>query len=570
MPQQHGRVKESVSVLKLIAQRIARTIRPQVEVLSVPSGIRISWNEPVVARDGTVLRVNIFLPEGEGPFPVIMSAHPYNKDLIPAKTRSGRAPSFQNRIFLQPETVRYSALTSWEAPDPVTWVKRGYCVINADLRGGGSSQGRDTLFSQQEAEDYFDLIEWAGTQEWSTGKVGLLGVSYLAISQYRVASLRPPHLAAICPWEGFSDLYRDFVRPGGILENGFSIIWSKATARTARVTGKLRNDIKSRETRDDWYDERTPRLEDIEVPMLVCGSFSDQNLHSRGSFEAFRRSGSQQKWLYTHRGGKWSTFYSEEASKTQEKFFDWALKGARNGWEHTPAARIAVFDKGPDPASVFNADHWPPRSSTVRTLYGSFQRQELKTTPPVLQSTTKFDLRGKGLRLNYVFEEDVDTVGPLRVSLHLSLEGTDDASLFVGVRKFREGKEQFFEGSYGFSGDMVSHGWQRVGFDELDKELSTPLQPVHTYRRLTALRPGEIRPVHIALLPQATRWRRGDVLQLHIRGKWFYGRNPITGQFPSGYQKSSRGTAVIHSSPQQPATLTFATLLREVGMPNHS
>jgi putative CocE/NonD family hydrolase len=71
--------------------------------------------------------------------------------------------------------------------------------------------------------NYYDLIEWAGMQSWSSGLVGLDGVSYLAISQYKVAALKPPSLAAICPWEGLSDLYRDFAYPGGVREDGFSI-----------------------------------------------------------------------------------------------------------------------------------------------------------------------------------------------------------------------------------------------------------------------------------------------------------------------------------------------------------
>jgi predicted acyl esterase len=182
-----------------------------------------------------------------------------------------------------------SAWTGWEAPDPAFWVPRGYAVVNADLRGGGASEGTAALFSDQEAEDYYELIEWAGGQPWSSGRVGLAGVSYLAISQYKVAALRPPHLAAICPWEGFTDLYRDFARPGGVLESGFSSIWSTLTRKKARVAGNLRRELARRPERDEWYAVLTPRLEQIEVPMLVCGSFSDHSLQTRGSFEAFRR-----------------------------------------------------------------------------------------------------------------------------------------------------------------------------------------------------------------------------------------------------------------------------------------
>lgn len=137
-----------------------------------------------------------------------------------------------------------------------------------------------------------------------------------------MAALQPPHLAAICPWEGFSDLYRDFVRPGGVREDGFSILWSKLTAKAARIDGNLRQEVVRRTERDGWYQSLTPDLERIEVPMLVCGSFSDHSLHTRGSFEAFRRRPLlRQKHLYTHRGGKWSTYYGVEATEARRRFF---------------------------------------------------------------------------------------------------------------------------------------------------------------------------------------------------------------------------------------------------------
>jgi predicted acyl esterase len=333
-------------------RRIRTFLRPDVQITPVPPGMVAEWNVPVTVRDGTKLRVNVFRPMTEGLYPVILSAHPYGKDRIPARTRSGRGVNFQYRLFPQPDPIVISEWTSWEAPDPAQWVPRGYVVINADLRGGGTSDGRADLLSDQEALDYYDLIAWAGTQAWSNGRVGLDGVSYLAISQYKVAGLHPPHLAAICPWEGFSDLYRDFARPGGAREDGFTIIWSKGTARAARVAVDLRQEIIARPERDEWYLARTPEIERIAVPALICGSFSDHSLHTRGAFEVFRRSGSPQKWLYTHRGGKWSTYYGAEATRTRFRFFDYFLKGEENGWAEEPRVRLAIHDAGPRPAAV--------------------------------------------------------------------------------------------------------------------------------------------------------------------------------------------------------------------------
>src|SRR5262249_58234844 len=68
----------------------------------------------------------------------------------------------------------------------------------------------------------YNCIEWAGVQPWSSGKVGLNGISYYGINQWQVASLQPPHLAAMCVWEGAADWYRDMTHHGGIL----SALWA--------------------------------------------------------------------------------------------------------------------------------------------------------------------------------------------------------------------------------------------------------------------------------------------------------------------------------------------------------
>ncbi|OWY59840.1 hydrolase, partial [cyanobacterium TDX16] len=209
------------------------------------------------------MRVNVFRPDAPGPHPVLLCHHPYGKDatmpVTGAKTRGGRTTypiPFQLRLLRQTEALSISAWTSWEAPDPVTWVGLGYVVVNADLRGWGASEGVGELFSEQEGRDGHDLVEWAGAQPWSNGKVGLLGVSYLALSQWATAAERPPHLAAICPWEGFTDVYRDFARPGGVREDGFLRVWNAALKKQRRSPVTLRKEQRRRELWDSWWADR--------------------------------------------------------------------------------------------------------------------------------------------------------------------------------------------------------------------------------------------------------------------------------------------------------------------------
>jgi predicted acyl esterase len=537
---------------------VGNALAPNVVVTAAPASIVVDWDVPVTVRDGTVLRVNVFRPPGAGPFPVLLSAHPYGKDKIPARTRSGRGAPVQARLLPQPRTLRISAYTSWEAPDPAVWGLAGYVVVNADLRGGGSSEGVGDLFSDEEARDYYDLIEWAGGQPWSNGRVGLDGVSYLAISQYKVAALRPPHLAAICPWEGLSDVYRDFARPGGVLEKGFSKLWSWLTGKEARIRASLYDGICGHSERDDWYEARTPRLEQIEVPMLVCGSFSDHLLHTRGSFEAFRRASSPLKWLYTHRDGKWCAYYGDDATRTRVRFFDHFLKQLDNGWEREPRVRLAITEAGADPVSVVTAEAWPPADVTWQKLWLDAATKSMGATTPSSAQATFRAPRGR-VSFLWTVPEDMDVIGPMVVSLHLELREGEDAFLFAGLRKLRRGAEVTFEGSYGFSGDMISKGWQRAAHREIDPVLSTPEQPVFTHRRAEPFRPGEIAPVLIAMRPHATRVRRGEQLRLDIQGRWFYPSTVLGGQFPARYQESPRTLCLVHTGGTSPAHLLLGT-----------
>jgi hypothetical protein len=512
-----------------------------------------------------------------------MSMHPYGKDVIPAKSSKGRGVHPQYRAMPQPHTVQISDWTSWEAPDPAYWVPRGYIVVNADCRGGGTSEGMYELLSDLEAQDYYDLVEWAGAQPWSNGRVALDGMSYLAINQYKVAALQPPSLAAICPWEGFTDFYRDFARPGGVREDGFTILWGSMLEKAAKCATDLRNVMMIRETRDAWYEAMTPCLERITAPILVCGSFSDQSVHNRGSFEAYRRAGSAYKWLYTHRDGKWAHYYSPVATAVRERFFEQFLKGTGGNVVTEPSVRIAVYERGPEPVAVHYENSWPPKDliwttlaldlingalaanwETIKRRPSSSSSAKAPTLP--IPGAVSFNILRDTAKLVWVVPEDMDIIGPMALRLHVQLPESTDANLFVGVRKYHDGAECLFEGSFGFSRDIVSKGWQRVAFRELDQELSIPELPVHTFRRIQPVGPDEIVPVDIELRPHATRFRAGDRLQLDIKGRWHFPRDPLRGQMLAGYETGPEGRCVLHTGGAYDSHLLFGW--RPIGASN--
>jgi predicted acyl esterase len=521
-----------------------------VTVTAPPDDIVVDRDAEVVTRDGTVLRVNVFRAADEDLRPVIVSAHPYGKDNLPARRGKRWTYSVQYHMLRQPAPVTFSALTGWEAPDPVWWVGQGFAVVNADLRGCGKSDGVAKLWSQQESEDVCDIVGWAAAQPWSDGRVVMLGVSYLAISQYGTAALAPPALRAISPWEGFTDAYRDLACPGGVREHGFLRMWSLALRRTARLAYGMLDMQRVHPTRDDFWRSLVPDLPAVRVPMLVCGSFSDSNLHSRGSVRAFTNAGSTHARLYTHRSGKWATFYSEPARAEQLAF----LRAALNGQGGSRSVRLEVREDRDTLTEVREESEWPLARTRWRRLYLA-GAGVLSTEPPTASGAVTFKTRSRAAAFTWAVRDDIELTGPMAVRLWLDLHGCDDANLFVGVEKWRDGSFVPFEGSYGYGRDRVTTGWQRVALRALDHDLSQPWEPVPAYTDPQPVRAGEVVAGDVALGPSATLFRAGEQLRLVVAGRWLCPRNPLTGQLPAAYRPSPRGRVTLHWGPTHDAHL---------------
>jgi predicted acyl esterase len=538
--------------------RIPAALRPPVTVYSMPADVTKDSDVPVRLRDEVTLRLNLFRPAGDGPFPVILSAHPYGKDQVPTKKRGRWSLNPQFRIMNQPEPLRISDQTSWEAPDPVWWAQQGYAVINVDTRGGGHSEGRGDLLSDQEADDISQVIEWVAKQPWSTGRVGMLGVSYLALSQYKVAALNPPALKAICPWEGFTDAYRDFFTPGGVAENGFARVWLFLTSRVARLNISFAAERRKHPLRDEWWEALTPDLSKISVPILECTSFSDDNLHSVGSMRAFQQANSVERHAYAHRGPKWSTFYGEEARQAQLAFFDRHLRN--RDIPRLPPVRLEIRDRGDRIVEVRDEREWPLERTDWRELHLSADGALSEHQDG--EGSVTFDLRRSAASFGFRFDEDTELSGPMALRLQVATVGAKDPRLFVGIEKWSQGVPVPFNGSYGYGRDLVAQGRLRLALRELDPELSTPHQPEHTFRNLQPVRDHESVEVMIPLCSSATLFRTGDSLRLLIAGRYLQPRNPFFGHFPTHYEPSTRGKATITWAPDRPSSLEIPVVPR--------
>ncbi|HUP16555.1 MAG TPA: CocE/NonD family hydrolase [Acidimicrobiia bacterium] len=180
-------------------------------------GMAIDWQVPVPMPDGAVLRADVYRPVEQGRYPVVLSHGVYAKGLpfngSVYQMQCGKLLS-KDPSVKEESTNKYQA---WEVVDPERWVPHGYVVVRVDSRGAGWSPGFLDPRSPQEYDDVSAGVEWAGTQDWSNGKVGIAGISYYTVMGWAAAARQPDHLAALIAWEGFNDQYRDAFYHGGIL-----------------------------------------------------------------------------------------------------------------------------------------------------------------------------------------------------------------------------------------------------------------------------------------------------------------------------------------------------------------
>ena len=483
------------------------------------AGIVFERDVVVPMRDGVRLSANLFRPADGKRVPVVMSMTPYGKDKLPDRLGN----FFMWLAGVRFGNIKISRYTGFEAPDPFFWVNAGYAVMQADVRGMHKSEGKAGVLNMQDAADHYDLIEWAALQSWCDGGVALSGVSYLAMSQWRVAPLQPPHLKAIVPWEGVSDLYREFAFQGGIPETGFIPIWWK----NRMVRGRNRKyamaedflaETKRRPLIDDYWLDKQPALDEIEVPTLVCASWSDQGLHTRGSFEAFARIGSTQKWLYTHGRKKWETYYSAEALATQRRFLDHFVKGLDNGWNEIPPVRIELRNAYYQHELRYE-QQWPLPNTRHTPLYLDAANGRLSAAPIGTDAVARYESPKGRATFSIGFTEAVELTGETKLRLWVSTAKGDDLDLFAVLRKFdAKGKEVFFCGYNGYEKDAVAKGWLRVSHRAVDPDKSRPARPYHTHERLQKLAPDEIVPVEMEILPSSTWFEAGTRLELTVLG----------------------------------------------------
>jgi uncharacterized protein len=508
--------------------------------------MQIDWDTPITMDDGVVLRADVFRPADAGKHPVILSYGPYAKGL---SFQEGYKGNWARLIKAAPEVLRGSSnkYQNWELVDPEKWVPDGYASVRVDSRGAGCSPGYLDVWSPRETQDLYQCIEWAGTQSWSNGKVGINGISYYAMNQWQVGALKPPHLAALCIWEGASDYYREVCRHGGILCDFLSSWYPRQVAHVqhgvgargakSAVTGELvagpqtlsdaelannradtPGEAKRRRLLDDYHAARTAEFENIEAPLLSAANWGGMGLHPHGNFEGWLRAGSKQKWLEVHGDTHFTHFYSSYGEALQKRFFGHFLKGEDSGWEKEP--RVALNIRHPGETFVLRAENEWPLARTQWTKYFLQPRDfGLGTEAPDGEATLSYQTTGDGLTFRTgPLEKNVEITGPMAAKLWVSSD-TIDADLFLVLRVFdAAGKEAVFIGSND-PRVPVGLGWLRASHRKLDPQRSRPYRPWHTHDEEWPLTPGEPVELDIEIWPTSIVVPPGYRIALTVRGK---------------------------------------------------
>ncbi len=479
-------------------------------------GLLIERNVEVPMRDGVRILVDIYRPAAapHGDLPILLGWSPYGKHGLSASLwpPAGVEDGWMSRF------------TAFEAPDPMFWCPRGYAVVFADPRGAWLSEGDLRHNGVGEGEDCYDCIEFLAALPWSNGKVGMTGVSYLAAIQYLVASLKPPHLAALNPWEGFSDWYREFAYHGGIRETGFV---PRASANLCYSLGRTEDtdaNVRAHPLYDAYWQSKEVDLSAIDIPAYVVASWSDHGLHTRGTLEAWRQMSSPQKWLEIHGDKKWAHYYRPESRAKQAAFFDEFLKGADGGVPNWPRVSIEVRDS----ARVRHTraeDDWPLERTEYRPLFLDGGACVLAEAPVEAESIVIYDPCDEAgeAAFDFRFEADTELTGHAALKLWVEAEGSDDMDLFVALQKLdRSGAPVGFHFYAFYDNGPVALGWLRASHRELDEARSAPWRPVHRHVREQLLHPGEVVPVEIELWPSSTLFRAGETLRVLIKGMDIY------------------------------------------------
>ncbi|MEU6582196.1 CocE/NonD family hydrolase [Nocardia sp. NPDC046763] len=488
-------------------------------------------NVPVPVRDGTQLLADIRRPDAEGRFPALIAAAPY-----PRQLQDLGAPA-----------------AIIEAGNSDFWVPRGYAHVIANLRGTVGSGGVYTFFDEQERKDLFDLVEWVAGQPWCDGNVGMIGISYYAMSQLEAATQRPPHLEALFSFNVTVQV-REAAYHNGLLSAAFFTPWIHALGvlsahgdrlyrkglsrllrrllaipavhrrfsrsdavqvhRRLEQVSRFRhagypwNDlleavVTDHPTRDAWWDERdlTGLLANVDIPVYLGGEWSNVPLHLPGLFEAWDALAHNPHVRMAMLGAyglpwPWESMHVEALA-----WFDHWLKGVDTGILEGPAIRYWL----PGAEEWRTADSWPPPATHTALALNADGSLTAGERPGALSYATD-GAEAMPAQLSWTSDplpEDIEMVGHPELRLTATSSATDTAWILLLQDVGPDGKAT-----------DVTQGWLRAGMRHVDEGASEAGRPVLPARAWIPVPVGEPVDYRIPLVANARLFQRGHRIRL--------------------------------------------------------
>ena len=480
--------------------------------------------------DGTLLDGDIHRPASSERFPVILGAHAYNKNLQSPPMRP----------------VGFTPLRGYmESGDPTFFARRGYVHAVFNVRGTGNSGGFYQLMGPVEIQDVCALIDWLAAQPWSTGDVGMFGVSYFARLAKAVAAAGPKPLKAVfAPFAGTDD-YRQRSYHGGILGHGFLAHWrhslhrpryrslykemigeeayKQAVERAMRDeeimavpvlrealenpdagTNPLVVDVVVNPFDGPFWHSRSANDENATIPGYLGACWGNYGLHLPGAFTAWKHWKGPKKMvigpgIYLDR----PLYQNQDESL---RWFDFWIKGVKNGIMDEPPIRCFI----PPTGEWKSMGDWPPLEARWITFYlhkdGVLSEHELWPGEGVDSFDESNFEHGSLTYATPPLVENTEVLGPSVLTLYMSTTDTE-ALLFVTLLLVdRDGK-----------GHELTRGWLRAS-QRLLRDDSEPWEPVLAHEGREPLEPGKVYELRIPIVPTGRLFQTGERIAIRIKG----------------------------------------------------
>ncbi|HUB98122.1 MAG TPA: CocE/NonD family hydrolase [Stellaceae bacterium] len=524
-------------------------------------------------RDGTPIVAALYMPAKPGNYPALLAASPYRFD-------NNGLPAVP--MFL------------WRETGPIGWyVQHGFVYVHMDVRGSGRSGGVYRYFDAAEQHDLYDVIEWIAKQPWSNGKVGGIGQSYYAMSQWFMGAENPPHLACIAPYDGLVDTYHNSSYQGGIPSPFFPDWYDGVrvdnrepfTGPSREMPYDLGQEMRKHATYDSFWRERSAleRLGNIKVPVFSIGLWSKVNLHLDGNMIGFERaSGPKKLMLY---GG--ATLYDavgdyaspEFHEKYLLPFYNWCLKGEQTDYVTAPPVRY--FLRGAN--EMKSADAWPPSGFEPERFYlakgpsgsvTSLNDGALGTNAPQGDDKVSYQYPNEGWRLGVVgfdkngrpdparrvltftsppLPSDLTVVGPIEVTLYGS-SSRSDMDMIVNVDDQHPQSDEDRQKGIQPQATNVSKGWLKASMRHIDPAYSSEDAPWYDATKPEPITPGKVYKFEIRVVAAAYVFKKGDRIRLDVAN----GDSPLTdGPFAHDYTPDMVGTDTFYFSKDYPSNLAL-------------